>query len=139
MKRVWMVLPAVVLLAACGGGSKHAAGTGTVTVGRYGNYPAQTVTGSASPAECTKDGEAFARDAVTFLGHTGPDAGYPADLYYSILREDFADFTARTCDPRYLGAALRATFGEKQISALVADLPAVMARVVRAGLAVTRP
>jgi hypothetical protein len=135
LKGVWVCLPAALVLGGCGGGSKHAA----VTVGAYGNYPAQTITGSASPAECTMDGRAFARDGLILLRHTGPDAAYPADLYYSILREDFADFTARNCDPRYVGAGLRAELTAKQISALVADLPSVMAKVVRAGLAVTRP
>lgn len=133
MKHVWVAPLAALVLAGCGG-AKH-----VVTVGAYGNFPAQTITGSASPAECTKDGAAFARDAVIFLRHTGTDAAYPADLYYSILREDFADFTARTCDPRYLGAGLRAKLTARQISRLVADLPSTMARVVRAGLAVTRP
>lgn len=136
MKGVWVLALVAVALAGCGGGSRHGA---AVTVGAYGNYPAQTITGTASPSACTKDGAAFARDAVILLRHTGPDAAYPADLYYSILREDFADFTARTCDPRYIGAGLRAKLTEKQIAALVADLPSTMAHVVRAGLAVSRP
>lgn len=137
VKRVWLCLPVALLLAGCGGGGKD--GTGAVTVGRYGNFPAQTITGSASPAECAKDGAAFARDGIILVRHSGADAAYPADLYYSILREDFADFTARGCDPRYLGTGLRRALTGRQISALVADLPSTMARVVRAGLAVTRP
>jgi hypothetical protein len=141
VKLVWVCILAALALAGCGGGSKHAGGTGdgAVTVGAYGNYPAQTITGSASAAECTKDARAFAHDGITLLRHSGPDAAYPADLYYSILREDFADFTARSCDARYVGVGLRANLTAKQISALVADLPTVMAKVVRAGLAVTRP
>jgi hypothetical protein len=105
-----------------------------VTVGAYGNFPAQTITGSASPAECASDGRAFARDSLLLLGHSGPNASYPADLYFSMLREDFADFQARGCDPKSLGDPLRRRLTARQRAALVADLPAEMARVVRAGL-----
>ncbi len=130
MKRVWIAAAVVALLAGCGAVKKR-----TVTVGAYGNYPAQTITGSATPAECTRDGNAFARDGLMLLAHSGPSAAYPADLYYSIIREDFADFQARGCDPKYLGDGLRRRLTAKQRAALVAYLPEVMAKVVRAGLA----
>lgn len=105
-----------------------------MTVGAYGNYPAQTLTGVASPAECARDGRAFARDSLLLLAHSGANAAYPADLYYSILHEDFADFQARGCNPRAIGDALRQRLTRRQLAALVADLPAVMGNVVRAGL-----
>jgi hypothetical protein len=124
-----MLAALATLLAGCGA-TKHRA----VTVGAYGNFPAQTITGVASPAECARDGRAFARGAILLLAHSGPNASYPADLYYSILREEFADFEARGCDPKALGDALRARLTAKQRGALVADLPEVMAKVVRAGL-----
>lgn len=126
-----MAAAVATLLAGCGGGTKHR----VVTVGAYGNYPAQTITGTASPAECTRDGNAFARDGLMLLAHSGASAAYPADLYYSIIHEDFADFEARGCDPTYLGDALRHRLTARQRAALVAYLPAVMAKVVRAGLA----
>lgn len=129
VKRVWMLAVVATLLAGCGV-TKHRA----VTVGAYGNFPAQTITGVATPAECARDGRAFARGAILLLAHSGPNASYPADLYYSILREEFADFEARGCDPKALGDALRARLTAKQRAALVADLPAEMAKVVRAGL-----
>ena len=130
MKRVWIAAAVVTLLAGCGA-TKHR----VVTVGAYGNYPAQTITGAATPAECSRDGNAFARDGLMLLAHSGASAAYPADLYYSILREDFADFEARGCAPKFIGDALRSRLTARQRAALVADLPAVMAKVVRAGLA----
>lgn len=129
MKRVWMTIALVALLAGCGGGEHR-----VVTVGAYGNYPAQTISGAASPAECARDGSAFARDGLMLLAHSGSSAAYPADLYYAILREDFADFEARACDPTYIGVALRRRLTAAQRTALVAALPEVMAKVVRAGL-----
>ena len=129
MKRVWITAAAAALLAGCGGGERRA-----VTVGAYGDYPAQTITAAASPAECARDGSAFARDGLMLLAHSGSSAAYPADLYYAILREDFADFEARGCAPRYLGDALRRRLTARLRAALVADLPVVMAKVVRAGL-----
>jgi hypothetical protein len=124
-----MLASAAMLLAGCGA-TKHRA----VTVGAYGNFPAQTITGSASPLECSRDARAFARDGLALLAHSGAHAAYPADLYYSIIREDFADFEARGCDPKTLGPALRAHLTAHQRAALVADLPTVMAKVVLAGL-----
>jgi hypothetical protein len=64
-------------------------------------------------------------------------AAYPADLYYSNLHGDFADFDARRCEPKVLGGALRAGPAPRQRAALVAELPRVIADVVRDGLAAT--
>jgi hypothetical protein len=133
VNRVWLAC-AVLVLAGCGGGAKH-----PVTVSVYGVYPAETVAGKASAAECGSDARAFARDALLLLAHSGADAAYPADLYYVIARGDFADYTDRGCDPRYVGAALRERLTAAQRAALVADLPHVMAQAVSDGLSVTRP
>ncbi len=95
--------------------------------------PRQTITGTPSPAECAKDARIFTRDALALLAHSGANA-YPADLYYSIIREDFDDFEARRCEPKVLGPPLRRGLTPKQRAALVADLPSVMAQVVRDGL-----
>lgn len=129
MKHVWILPFAAALLAGCGGGGHRA----TLTVPGYGPYPAQTITGTPSPAECAKDARIFTRDALALLAHSGANA-YPADLYYSIIREDFDDFEARRCDPKVLGPPLRRGLAAKQRAALVADLPSVMAQVVRDGL-----
>lgn len=130
MKRVWMLAAVATLLAGCGGGHRR-----TVTVPSYGGFPAQTITASASPAECAHDARVFASDALLFLAHTGATvAAYPADLYYIDLREDFADFQARGCSPKDLGDALRPRLTARQRAALVADLPTVMAKAVRDGL-----
>jgi hypothetical protein len=127
---------AVLALAGCGGGKP---GGHTVTVSQYGPYPAATVSGKATPAACTGAARSLAHDGLLMLAHSGADGAYPADLYYVILREDFADFQGRGCDPRYLGAVLRVRLSASQRSALVADLPSAMAQVVRKGLSVTRP
>lgn len=124
-------LLAVLALAGCGGGSHgHAQ-----TVGAYGSFPAATVAAApGGPANCRKDGEVFARDAKRFVAHSTTTSSYPADLYYMIIREDFADFEARGCAPSYLHDPLvrRLTAAERR--ALVANLPAAMAARVRAGL-----
>jgi hypothetical protein len=125
VKRVWVLPLSALLLAACGGGQHR----GT-TVGVYGPYPAQTITGSRSAADCARDARIFARDSLLFLAHSA-GAAYPADLYYVILREDFTDFAARLCDPALLGPALRARLTAKQRATLVADLPTGMATAIR--------
>lgn len=129
MKRVWILPSAAALLAGCGGGSR-----GTVTVPVYGVYPPGTVAVSHSPAECAKDARIFARDALALVVHSSTNSAYPADLYYSIIRGDFADFEARSCDPKLLGPPLRTRLTSKQRAALVAYLPNAMAKVVRDGL-----
>jgi hypothetical protein len=100
----------------------------------YGVYPPGTVAASHSPAECAKDARIFARDALALVVHSSTNSAYPADLYYSIIRGDFADFEARSCEPRLLGTALRNRLTPKQRAALVAYLPSAMAQVVRDGL-----
>lgn len=130
MKRVWVLLALAGVLAGCGG----AGGRGSATISGYGVFPATTVTGSHSPAECAKDARIFARDSLAFLAHSGPDAAYPADLYYVILRGDFEDFQARRCDHRLLGDSLERALTPKQRAALVGHLPGSIARVVRDGL-----
>ena len=129
MKRVWILPFAAALLAGCGGGSS----SGTVTFSGNDEFHAATETVSHSPAECAKDAEIFTSDALALLAHSGANA-YPADLYYSIIHDVFADFEARRCDPKVLGRPLRRRLTAKQREALVADLPNVMAQVVRDGL-----
>lgn len=137
MRPVWIAaaVAGAAVLAGCGAHAKR----GTVTVGAYGSFPATTVSESASPAECVKDGRIIARDGRSFLRHFGASAAYPADLYYMIVREDFADFEARSCDPKLLGAALRARLSAAQRASLATDLPAAMAALIRRGLAATQP
>jgi hypothetical protein len=104
------------------------------TVGAYGAYKAATV--AAAPggkANCTKDGDVFARDSVRFLAHSTTNAAYPSDLYYMILREDFADFEARGCPAHYLGEALARRLTRGQIRTLAANVPAAMAQAIRGG------
>ena len=132
MKAVWILALAVGLLAGCGGGTGRS--TKVVTVPAYGEHPAATVSEAYSAAECAKDARIFARDALTLVDHASSNAAYPADLYYTIIRSDFADFEARSCGPKLLGEALRARLTAAQRSSLVANLPRAMAEVVRDGL-----
>jgi hypothetical protein len=131
VKPVWILPFAVALLAGCGGGGGGSSGTVTLSGSDY--FHAATETVSHSPAECAKDARIFATDALALLAHSGANA-YPADLYYSIIHDDFLDFEARTCEPKVLGPPLRRRLTAKQRAALVADLPSVMAQVVRDGL-----
>jgi hypothetical protein len=72
---------------------------------------------------------------VDFLAHFGPAAAYPADLNFVIIREDLSRFASRGCDVALIGSALARRMTAAERKELVADLPAAMARVVRAGLA----
>jgi hypothetical protein len=127
------LLCAVVLAAGCG--SSRSGNTDTVTVSGYGVFPAQTVIGAGDASACRADAQSFADDAVQFLLHSGPQAAYPADLYYVMLREVFADFRARRCDPKVMGALLRRRLTANQGAALVAGLPRAMSAAVREALA----
>jgi hypothetical protein len=133
VKRVWVFLLCSAVLGGCGGGQRH-----TVTVPAYGDHPATTVSASTSPAACAADARIFARDAVALVAHSSANAAYPADLYYTIIREDFADFEARACEPTLLGPVLRARLTPKQRAVLIAGLPRTIANAVRAGLGITR-
>src|SRR5581483_9352502 len=124
---------AALLLAACGGGG-HPSGSKPVVVPAYGDHPATTVAAGSGGANCAVDAQTFLRDSRIFLDHYGAEAAYPADLYYVILREDFADFQARACAPAVLGKALRAGLSAAERRRFVDALPATMAGVVRQGL-----
>ena len=130
VKSVWILALVAGLVAGCGGGH----GAKVVTVPAYGEHPAATVSGAYSAAECAKDARIFASDALTLVDHASSNAAYPADLYYTIIRSDFADFEARSCGSKVLGEALRARLTAGQRSALVANLPRAMAQVVLDGL-----
>jgi hypothetical protein len=132
VKNVWILPFAAALLSGCGGGD--GGGNKVVTVPAYGEHPAATVSGAHSAAECAKDARIFARDARALLAHSSTNTAYPADLYYTIIRSDFADFEARSCDPKLLGAALRARLTAHQRAMLVGYLPHAMAQVVRDGV-----
>ena len=131
MRRLSLLAVLALALAGCGGGSHgHAQ-----TVGAYGSFAATTVAAlPGGPANCRKDGEIFARDAKRFVAHSTTSASYPADLYYVILRDDFADFEARECAPSYLHDPLVQRLNASERRVLVANLPAAMAATVRAGL-----
>jgi len=139
MRRSWLAGPllAALALGGCGGSSGHQAAT-QLTLPGYGGYPATTESVSgASPAACRRDARAFTGDAVLFLAHSGPDAAYPADLYYISMRGVLVDFQGHRCDTALLGGALARRLTAKQRDALVAGLPHAMAAVVREGLART--
>ena len=134
MKRVWVFAFCAAVLAGCGG-SSSSGGKHSVVVPAYGEHPATTVSASASPAACAADARIIARDAVAFVQHSTGISAYPSDLYYTIIREDMADFEARSCEPKILGPALRARLTPKQRAVLVGSLPRTLADVIRAGLA----
>jgi hypothetical protein len=124
--RVWgsSALVVVLFAAGCGGGAKKAS---VVTVPAYGDHPQTVVSESNDPKQCALDAGLVAHDSGVFLEHYGAQAAYPADLYYVDLREDYADFQARQCDPAVLGRALHRALTPKQQRTLVAALPAAMA------------
>jgi hypothetical protein len=141
MRRAWLSgsLLAALALGGCGGSSGHGKGATQLTVPAYGGYRATTESVSgASPGSCRRDARAFTGDALLFLAHSGPEAAYPADLYYIGMRGVLVDFQAHRCDTALLGGALSRRLTAGQRKALVAGLPHAMARVVREGLARAR-
>jgi hypothetical protein len=124
----------VVALSGCGHSSGHSA-PAAVTVPAYGVYSQTTVPGSAaSGVSCGVSARRFARDARMFLAHVRPHGAYPADLYYVILRDNFAGFQAHRCDAKLLGSALANALTAKQRRALIVALPNPMAGTVGKGL-----
>ena len=135
--RVIGVLAVAVALAGCGSSGKTKT-SAVVKLPAYGVFPATTVSVSPSAADsrtCRADAQSFAETARMFLAHSGPQAAYPADLYYVILREALADFRARRCAASLLGAALERSLTAGRRAALVDGLPRSMAETVRASLA----
>jgi hypothetical protein len=89
-----LILAGAAVLAGCGSSHKG------VAVPAYGDHPATTVTAApADPVACRNDAGAFADAAKDFLAHSGSKAAYPADLWLVLIRDAFADFQARGCDP----------------------------------------
>jgi hypothetical protein len=122
VKRAALLIVAL-CLAGCGGSGTQ---RGVVTVPAYGEHPATTVAepvAKPGDAVCRKDAGVVARDALQFLSHYGPEAAYPADLYYVILREDVADLRARQCGAAVLGGVLASRLTPAQRRSLVAALP----------------
>jgi hypothetical protein len=114
----------VLALAGCGSSSKSR----DVTVPAYGDHPAATVAaGTADPAACRIDADAFAHAGRLFLAHSAARAAYPADLFFVQLREALADFRARGCNP----AILRSRLGPRQREALIEGLPASLSTALR--------
>jgi hypothetical protein len=130
VSRILLGALVLVLLAGCGSSGRR-----SVTVPAYGEHPAQTIAAApADPRACRADAGSFAAQSRAFLAHSGPQAAYPADLWYVILREALADFRARSCDPAILGRALDRQLTPKEEAALVDGLPASMAGFVRAAV-----
>jgi hypothetical protein len=132
---------AVLASAGCGGSSRRGATIGVTTVARYDQYGPDTIsvpTTNPSSRPCRTDAGAYALTSTYFLAHNGPEAAYPADLYYIVMREELADFEARRCSPALLGSALAGRLTASRRRALVADLPRAMADVVREALAAAR-
>jgi hypothetical protein len=130
----WAVLGAVLLLAGCGGGG-HAAKQRVETIPGDGAFPPVTVTVSGpTAAACGNAADTYASQARLYLAHMGPDASYPADLYYLNMRDALRDYQVRGCASSILGRLLAARFTKRQLESLLADLPRTMAPVIHAGL-----
>jgi hypothetical protein len=132
-------LAVVLLVAVLAGCGSHAHSSKSLTIPAYGEHPATTerIT-QGSPAFCRADARSFARAAVLFVGHSGPNASYPADLYYMNIRGIYVDFVAHQCSPAYLGPPLSQKLTPAQRQKLVAYLPHAMAATIRRGLRTSR-
>jgi len=136
-----LLVLAVLVLAGCGGSSSKqgsGSGTRTVTHAPYGGFSGTTVvvtTGAPDAPLCKQDAVVFGRDSVQFIQHSGPDAAYPSDLYYTNARNVYDDFTGHGCDPALLAAALRRRLTPAQRREFVRLIPNPISRVVARELA----
>jgi hypothetical protein len=129
-----IALLAAVLLAGCGGSRRPAAHLETIP--SDGSFPQITVTVYGnSTADCAGDAEAYARNARLLVGHSGPDAGYPGDLYYFNMRNAFRDFQVRACPRSIISGILAQRLTRKELRFLLSHLPTTMTPVIRAALA----
>jgi hypothetical protein len=133
--RIAIAATALVLLAtACG---DHRAASRPVTVGKYGDFGAETITaptGTADERLCKVDANGFATEAHSFVMRYGSTAASSTDVYYMGLREELADFDARRCGAGVLGKALVEKLTAKQRRLFVSELTRAMASRVRAAL-----
>lgn len=129
-----IALLVAVVIAGCGGSHRPVAHLETIP--SDGSFPEITVTVYGnSTADCTGDAEAYARNAELLLAHTGPEAGYPGDLYYFNMRNAFRDFQVRACSRSIISDVLAQRFSNRELRMLLADLPSTMKPIVRAALA----
>jgi hypothetical protein len=136
VRRAAVLLVGVPLLAG-GCGSSHRGAVGNTTV-RYGVYPgSSTPVSTTNPrsAACRQDADAFARGSAKFLTHLGELAASPADPYYMLLRQQLADFQARRCEPKLLGAAIENRLSPSKRQMLFARASRPMATALRQALA----
>ncbi len=126
---------ACMLLVVAGCGSHKQAGRVEV-IPSDGSFPSVTVTVSGnSAADCANDITTFADNAHQVLLHEGPDAAYPADLYFLGIRDSLRDFQVRGCELSLLGRTLADRFTKRQLRALITYLPSTAEPALRAGLA----
>ncbi|MBV8065077.1 MAG: hypothetical protein JOY72_07440 [Actinobacteria bacterium] len=122
----------VLLLAGCG---PHKVKRVVEVIPSDGSFPSVTVTVSGNtPADCANDISTFSDNAHQVLQHEGPQAAYPADLYFLGLHDALRDFQVRGCPMPLLGHALAQRFTNAQLHELIADLPSIYAPALRAGL-----
>lgn len=136
MKGATVLLAGLTLLAS-GCGSSHRGAVDNTTV-RYGVYPGSSTpisTTNPTSASCRGDADAFARGSAKFLTHLDELAASPADPYYMLLRQQLADFQARRCDPKLLGAAIENRLSPSKRQMLLAGASRPMATALRQALA----
>ena len=129
-----------VLLAGCG--AQQRSESQQTTVGKYGDYGAETMTvekaRSADDRVCRTDADSFASGAHSLVMHFGSTAASSTDVYYILLREQLADLDAHGCQAALLGTALveHLTAGERR--ALGSEMPRAMASRVHEAVASAR-
>ena len=119
-------LLAILVLAGCGGSSRHAKAEKQVTVPAYGTYGAVTeAVTTGTPALCRREAQAFTRDGVSFL----VPSATPADDYFIGARTQFFDFEAHRCDAQFLRKALSRRLNVNQRRTLFERLPFLPASI----------
>lgn len=138
MRYGFLAVLTCLLVAGCGGSHKQAGHIEVIP--SDGSFPSVTVTVSGnSAADCANDITTFADNAHQVLLHEGPQAAYPADLYFLGIRDAFRDFQVRGCPLSLLGETLAKRFTASQLRALITYLPSTAAPPLRAGLAAKSP
>jgi hypothetical protein len=131
--RALVVLPIVLVAAACGG--TRASHTGhTVTFKSGGAFPPSTIVGTYSARGCAADARRVAAEARRFYAHSNGAPG-PADLYYYDLRFAYAHFQADGCTSDELRQAMEAGLTARQRTFLLHNVASDLYRAFHSALA----
>jgi RNase P protein component len=115
-RTMWLLPVALLVLAGCGGASRHSDAAGEITAPAYNGYPGITIpVTTGTEAQCRHEARAFSREAVAFLAPFPSDS----DTHLVIARVQFYEFEAHRCDIAILRKAFSESATPKQRRTIV--------------------